>query len=114
MKFEELDEFKKDLKQLLKKYPSLNDDLEVVKRVLAVNPAQRSPFSFQLNDLGIQTSVIKLKKIASRCRKQEGASSGLQLIYAWFEQEDRIVLVELFHNKENGKENRQRILKNFN
>ena len=34
MTFEELAEFKKDLKKLLKKYRSLNDDLEVVKKVL--------------------------------------------------------------------------------
>ncbi len=34
MDFDELNEFKKDLKKLLKKYRSLNDDLVVVKKVL--------------------------------------------------------------------------------
>ena len=46
MIFYELAEFKKDLKNLLKKYRTLNDDLEVVKRVLAVtleNPRKLTP-----------------------------------------------------------------------
>ena len=38
MTFDELTEFKKDLKILLKKYRTLNDDLFVVKRVLEVTP----------------------------------------------------------------------------
>ena len=36
MIFEELKEFKKDLKNLLKKYRTLNDDLDVVKKVLDI------------------------------------------------------------------------------
>ena len=38
MKFEELPEFQKDLKSLLKKYRTLNDDLNVVKMVLEFFP----------------------------------------------------------------------------
>lgn len=34
MKVEELNEYKKDFKKLLKKYRSLNNDIEIVKRVL--------------------------------------------------------------------------------
>ncbi len=37
MIFEELPEFKKDLKSLLKKYRTLNDDLSEVKKVFEVN-----------------------------------------------------------------------------
>jgi len=45
MTFDELKEFKKDLKTLLKKYRTLNDDLAVVKQVLSVSPDERPPFS---------------------------------------------------------------------
>jgi len=38
MNFEELAEFKRDLKKLLKKYRTLNDDLHVVKTILKVIP----------------------------------------------------------------------------
>ena len=36
--FEEIDPFKKDFKGLLKKYKTLKDDLEVVKKVLEILP----------------------------------------------------------------------------
>ena len=42
MNLDELAEFKKDLKTLLKKYRTVNDDLNVVKKVLEVMPDQRA------------------------------------------------------------------------
>jgi len=113
MTFEELEEFKKDLKQLLKKYRTLNDDLETVKRVLNVEPNERPPFSFRINDLGITTCVIKVKKIACRALKGRGVNSGLRLIYAHFEKEERIVVVELYHKNDKEIEDKQRIKKHF-
>ena len=50
MIFEKLAEFQKDLKTLLKKYRTLNDDLEVVKRVLEIMPDERPPFSFRIDN----------------------------------------------------------------
>ena len=104
MTFEELDEFKRDLKKLLKKYRTLRDDLEIVKKVLEVMPDERPPFSFRISDLGIETCVIKVKKMACRALKGRGVNSGLRLIYAWFEQEERIEFIEIYHknNKENA------------
>ena len=52
MNFDELPEFKRDLKTLLKKYRTLNDDLHVVKKVLELIPDQRPPFSFRIDNLG--------------------------------------------------------------
>ncbi|MDP1725864.1 MAG: hypothetical protein Q8M15_03705 [Bacteroidota bacterium] len=60
MTFDELNEFKKDLKSLLKKYRTLNDDLDVVKQVLATAPDERPPFSFRIDNLGLETCVIKV------------------------------------------------------
>jgi mRNA-degrading endonuclease RelE of RelBE toxin-antitoxin system len=113
MTFEELDEFNKDLKKLLKKYRSLNDDLETMKKVLKVEPGERPPFSFRIDNLGIVTCVIKVKKIACKSLKGKGVNSGLRLIYAHFENEKRIVFVELYHKSEKENEDRQRILKTF-
>jgi hypothetical protein len=113
MTFEELEEFKKDLKQLLKKYRTLNDDLETVKRVLNVEPNERPPFSFRINDLGITTCVIKVKKIACRALKGRGVNSGLRLIYAHFEEEEKIVMIELYHKNDKEIEDKGRIRKYF-
>lgn len=113
MTFDELSEFKKDLKKLLKKYRSLNDDLIIVKKVLEVNPNERPPFSFQIDNLGIETCIIKVKKIACKSLKGRGVNSGLRLVYAHFEEEMKIILIELYHKNDKKSEDRQRILTNF-
>lgn len=113
MTFEELNEFRKDLKKLLKKYRSLNDDLKIVKKVLRVEPKERPPFSFRIDGLGIETCVIKVKKIACKSLKGRGVNTGLRLIYAHFEEEQRIVFVELYHKNIKENEDRERILNNF-
>jgi mRNA-degrading endonuclease YafQ of YafQ-DinJ toxin-antitoxin module len=113
MDFTELKEFKKDLKKLLKKYRSLNDDLIIVKKVMEVNPNERPPFSFRIDNLGIETCVIKVKKIACKSLKGRGVNSGLRLVYAHFHEEKKITLIELYHKNDKENEDRQRILANF-
>ncbi|HBX53205.1 MAG: hypothetical protein A2275_05665 [Bacteroidetes bacterium RIFOXYA12_FULL_35_11] len=113
MNFEELAEFKKDLKNLLKKYRTLNDDLDVVKKVLATFPDERPPFSFRLDNLNIETCIIKVKKIACKSLKGRGVNSGLRLIYAHFIEEKKITFIELYHKNEKENEDRQRIIYNF-
>jgi mRNA-degrading endonuclease RelE of RelBE toxin-antitoxin system len=113
MIFEELAEYKKDLKRLIKKYRSLNEDLSVVKKVLKVNPSERPPFSYRINNLEPESCVIKVKKIACKSLKGKGVNSGLRLIYAHFEEEERIVFIELYHKNDKANEDRERILKYF-
>jgi len=113
MTFEELTEFQKDVKDLLKRYRTLKEDLDVVKQVLTVSPLARPSFSFRIDNLGMETCVIKIKKIACRSLKGRGVNSGLRLIYALFEQEDRIVFIELYYKSDKENEDRQRILNNF-
>ena len=113
MTFDELSEFKKDLKNLLKKYRTLNDDLDVVKRVLEILPDERPPFSFRIDNLGIDTCIIKVKKIACKALKGRGVNSGLRLIYAHFPDEQKITFIELYHKNEKENEDKSRILENF-
>jgi mRNA-degrading endonuclease YafQ of YafQ-DinJ toxin-antitoxin module len=49
MTFDELDEFKKDLKKLLKKYRSMNDDLNIIRKVLKMEQKESPPFSFRID-----------------------------------------------------------------
>lgn len=111
--FDELTEFKKDLKILLKKYRTLNDDLSVVKRVLGVVPDERPPFSFRIDHLGIETCIIKVKKIACKALKGRGVNSGLRLIYAYFPDQQEIIFIELYHKSEKENEDRKRITDHF-
>lgn len=113
MTFDELPEFKKDLKDLLKKYRTLNEDMEVVKRVLKVTPDERPPFSFRIDNLGLTTCIIKVKKIACKALKGRGVNSGLRLIYAHYPGKQRIIFIELYHKNNKAGEDRERILANF-
>ena len=126
MDFEELNVFGKDKKKLVKKYRSIPDDLETVKQVLEFMPDERPPFSYRINNLGIETCIIKVKKIACKALKGKGVNSGLRLVYAHFkiqsteseniddeENREKIVFIELYHKSDKENEDRDRILKHF-
>jgi hypothetical protein len=113
MIFDELADFKRDLKNLLKKYRTLRDDLVVVKKVLEVAPNERPPFSFRIDNLGVKTCIIKVKKIACKALKGSGVNSGLRLIYAHFPEQQRITFIELYHKNDKENEDRNRIITNF-
>lgn len=113
MNFGELTEFNKELKKLSKKYKTLNDDFEVVKKVLKVNPTERPPFSFRIDGLGLKNCIIKVKKIASKSFKGKGVNSGFRIIYAHFENEQKIVFVEIYHKSNKKTEDKERIKKYF-
>lgn len=132
MDFEELKEFEKGKKKLTKKYRSIPDDLKTVKQVLEILPDERPPFSYRINNLGIETCIIKVKKIACKALKGKGVNSGLRLVYAHYKNEskeieneneeqndehiknkERIVFIELYHKSDKENEDRDRILNYF-
>lgn len=113
IEIEKLDEFDKDVKRLSKKYRTLDEDIEVLGKVLTTNPNANPTFSFRIEGLGIESCVIKVKKIASKSFKEKGVNSGFRMIYAYFEQEERIVYIELYHKNEKPLEDRERIKQHF-
>ena len=96
MTFKELDAFKKDVKGLSKKYRSLEEDLMVVRKILRLMPDERPPFSTTVEE-HVDSNIIKVRKIACKSLKGHGGNSGLQLLYAYFEKEEKIVLIGLYH-----------------
>lgn len=113
IEFDELIEFSKDVKKLLKKYRTLNEDLEVVKLDLNDEPGESPPFSFRIDNLGLETCIIKVKKIACKALKGRGVNSGLRLIYAHFPDEQQITFIELYHKNDKENEDKKRITDNF-
>jgi hypothetical protein len=111
--FEAIDPFNRDFKGLLKKYKTLQDDIETVKRVLEILPDARPPFSFRIDNLGIESCIIKVKKIACKSLKGNGVNSGLRLVYAYFKEEERIVFIEIYHKNDKEIEDRDRIMNYF-
>lgn len=116
MQFDELPEFQKDLKQLLKKYRSLSDDLAVLKKVLAAEGTghPQQPMSFRVPGLGFEDPVvIKVKKFACKSLKGRGANTGFRIIYAYYQQEQLIQFVQLHFKADDENEDRDRIIRHF-
>ena len=110
MVIEEIGPYLKDLKKLSKKYHTVSEDMDVVKKVLEYSPDARPPFSYRIEGLGTESCIIKVKKIACRSLKGRGVNSGLRLIYAYFPDEPRIVFIEIYHKNDSENEDRERIL----
>ncbi len=113
MKYECLDEFEKDLKKLSKKFRSLPDDLEVLKKVLAISPVVSPPTSFSISNLNVSHEIVKVRKFACKALKGRGANSGIRIVYAFHNDEEKIVFIEMYFKGDKEKEDRSRILKYF-
>lgn len=111
--FEDLEEFARDVKRLAKKYRTIHEDLVVVKKVLNIKPEANPPFSQRIEGLGVESCIIKVRKIASKSFKGKGVQSGFRLVYAYYKEEKRIVFIELYHKSEKALEDRVRIKKYF-
>ena len=58
--------------------------------------------------------MIKNEKIACKSLKGKGVNSGLRLIYAWYEEAQKITFIEIFHKTDKVSEDRDRIRRYFN
>ncbi len=64
----------------------------------------------QISGLGFTSpNVYKATKFACKSLKGKGSRSGIRVVYAYFEQLDRIELVEIYFKGDKENENRERI-----
>ena len=105
--------FEKDFKKLLKKFRTLEEDLEIFIKY------QLKPFHLldrdnqgikRISDLGIvEPRIYKARKFASKSLKGKGVQSGIRVIYAYFEDKNKIELIEIYYKSDKELENRNRI-----
>jgi hypothetical protein len=103
-----LPEFEKDLRRLLKRFKTLEDDLSVFiqTELVAYHRLKKDTKGiFQITDLKIE----KPKIFACRSLKGKGVQSGIRVIYGYFEGEDRIELIEIYYKGDKDNEDRTRI-----
>lgn len=119
MKFkhiEQLDKFKKDLKKLLKRFPSLEEDLDslIKAQLIAYHKLNIDNHGiFAIENLSIQNpKIFKVKKFACKSLKGKGVHSGIRITYAYFPEEDRIEFIEIYYKGDQENEDRERI-KNY-
>jgi hypothetical protein len=98
MEFSTRAEFDDELNKLLKKFRSLNDDLDSLKKILIKYPRGYEPVIFRINGLGIGTEIYKVKHF--RCKAlNKGSRSGIRIIYAYLEAEKKIEFVEIYYKE---------------
>jgi len=115
-KISHVPEFEKDLKKLVKRFLSLEDDLRMFTKV-AMNAFHRQKIDsnaiFHISDLGIRSpKIYKARKFACKALKGKGAQSGIRIIYAYHEEEDWIEFLEIYYKGDKVGEDRERI-KNY-
>jgi hypothetical protein len=108
-----LPEFEKDLKQLLKRFTTLEDDLQIfIEKELYLYHKLKidNKGIFRIDGLGFEKmKIYKAKKFACRSLKGKGVKSGIRLIYAYFEDIDKIEFIEIYYKGDKENENRDRI-----
>ncbi len=110
MNFNELPEFAKEFKRLVKKYKSLTDDLEEIKHVITVEPLGNSKH-FNVITKNEHCTVVKARLF---CRYLKGSS--MRIIYAFHCNILRVDFIEIYFKGDKENEDRERIkeyLKSF-
>jgi len=112
-----LPEFDKDIKKLLKKFRTLEDDLDVFVRaelVLYHKLKKDNKGIFPIPGLGVEAfKIYKAKKFACRSLKGKGVQSGIRVIYGHYEKEDRIDFIEIYYKGDKENEDKDRILRHY-
>ena len=112
-----LSEFKRDLKKLEKNYPTLQQDLKVfIKTQLKLFHQLNIDNGGIVQIAGlsiIKPQTYKARKFACQSLKGRGSLSGIRIIYAYFKDDDRIELIEIYFKGDKSREDRQRIRKYY-
>ena len=112
-----LPEFERDIKSLVKRFRSLEDDLDnFIKTELTLfhKLGIDNKGVVQISGLGFQSpKVYKGRKFACRTLKGKGAHSGIRVVYAHFEQMDRVELIEIYYKGDKANEDRGRISERY-
>lgn len=102
-RFDATSEFEKEFKRFFKKYKTLHDDLEKLKKVLFTNPTGVGKNFVVIHS----SSTVKIVKARMACRALRDRS--LRVVYFYFEQEQRIEFIELYFKGDKENEDRERI-----
>ncbi len=110
-----LPEFEKDKKKLLKRFRTLEEDLETftdVQLKLFHKLGMDNGAVEHISDLGItEPKIYKVKKFACKSLKGKGVQSGIRIIYSYSLNQDKIEFIEIYYKGDKENEDRERIKK---
>lgn len=106
-------EFERDIKRLLKRLRSLEDDLATfIDYQLELFHGQKQAVGKieRVAGLGFEDPpVFVAKRVACRSLRGSGSNSGIRVVHAWFAAEGRIELVEIYYKGDKEIEDKDRI-----
>ncbi|MGC2595237.1 MAG: hypothetical protein WA347_03045 [Rhabdochlamydiaceae bacterium] len=105
--------FEKDLKKLLKRFQSLEKDLEVFQKVQLIlfhKQGLDNGGIVRIEGLGQEIlPIFKARKFACRSLKGKGVQSGIRVIYAYCAEFDRIQYIEIYYKGDQEIETKSRL-----
>lgn len=104
MTFDEGPEFQKEQKRLARKFRSLSEDLQEFRNVVSVAPLGNGKKHFAVIARNERVHIVKARLF---CRYLKGSS--LRVIYAYFEQDERIEFLEIYFKGDKETEDRDRM-----
>ena len=110
-------EFAKDSEKLSQRFESLGLDLKVF-----IETAIKLYHDLKIDNEGIKPlkglslkkpRIYEASKFACRCIKGKGAETGITLVYAHFDSEKRIELLEIYYKADKPVEDQERITRYY-
>jgi mRNA-degrading endonuclease RelE of RelBE toxin-antitoxin system len=113
-----LNEFDREFKKLLKRFKTLDEDLNnFIKFQLnlthKLNIIEKKNI-VRISNLNIDSpKIYKARRFACKSLKGKGARSGMRIIYAYYEEDDIIEFIEIYHKAQKANEDRDRIIEHY-
>ncbi len=108
-----LPDFDRDMKRLLKRFKTLEDDLRIfIEKELYLYHKLKIDNKGVFPLMGLDITVprfFKAKKFACRSLAGKGVHSGIRVIYGYYAEEDKVELIEIYYKGDKENEDRQRI-----
>ncbi|MFA5763969.1 MAG: hypothetical protein WC915_04095 [archaeon] len=113
MNYKSTSGFTKDLNRLLKKFRTLNEDIDIAKKnaieLYHIGKIDNNAVEPIPNFCTDELKIYKLKKFACKSLKGRGVKSGIRIIYAHHVTNDTIDLIEIYFKGESENEDKERI-----
>lgn len=107
--------FEKDLKRLIKKFPSLLEDIEIAKsftiELFHLQKLNKQAIFLIPNFCSDELKICKVKKFACKALKGRGVQSGIRIIYAYHVLTNTIDFIEMYFKGESENEDKEKIKK---
>lgn len=113
MKYNETDSYKKDLKRLLKRFPSLKDDIEIFKKYSIETYFDEKVDTKAFVKIESKCNIVydsyKVKKFSCKSLKNFGNRSGIRIIFIYNKVSKEVTFVEIYFKGDKENEDSERL-----